>query len=73
MGRRRRKYSLEIPFSNRLKIYKDRLQLSHKELRTILEVSHDTLEGWIYGTVTPHILTQEGAYARLDKVVKMKV
>lgn len=53
-------------FPEQLKAQRERLGLTQSELAAFLEVSPRAVWQWEKGKI-PHILTQEGALARLTK------
>lgn len=55
-----------MAFPEKLKHHRERLGLTQAELAEFLEVSPRAVWQWEKGDV-PHILTQEGAIARLSK------
>ena len=58
-----------MTFPDQLKTHRERLDLTQAELASFLEVSPRTVWQWEKGEL-PHILTQEGALARLTKAKK---
>jgi len=56
-------------FPEQLKSHRERLGLTQAELALFLEVSPRAVWQWEKGKL-PHILTQEGALARLTKTKK---
>ena len=55
-----------MPFPEQLKAHRERLGLTQAELAAFLDVSPRAVWQWEKGTL-PHVLTQEGALARLSK------
>jgi transcriptional regulator with XRE-family HTH domain len=55
-----------MSFPEHLKAQRERLGLTQAELASFLEVSPRAVWQWEQGTL-PHVLTQEGAIARLSK------
>ena len=55
-----------MSFPEQLKSQRERLGLTQAELAAFLEVSPRAVWQWEKGTL-PHVLTQEGALARLTK------
>lgn len=55
-----------MTFPEQLKTHRERLSLTQAELAAFLEVSPRAVWQWEKGEL-PHILTQEGALARLSK------
>ncbi len=55
-----------MTFSEQLKNHRERLGLTQAELASFLDVSPRAVWQWEKGTL-PHVLTQEGALARLSK------
>lgn len=55
-----------MTFPEQLKAQRERLGLTQAELASFLEVSPRAVWQWEQGTL-PHVLTQEGALARLTK------
>jgi DNA-binding XRE family transcriptional regulator len=58
-----------MTFPEQLKTHRERLSLTQAELAAFLEVSPRAVWQWEKGEL-PHILTQEGALARLEKAKK---
>lgn len=58
-----------MTFPDQLKTHRKRLDLTQAELASFLEVSPRAVWQWEKGEL-PHILTQEGALARLTKAKK---
>lgn len=58
-----------MTFPEQLKTHRERLSLTQAELASFLEVSPRAVWQWEKGEL-PHILTQEGALARLTKAKK---
>lgn len=58
-----------MTFPEQLKTHRERLGLTQAELASFLEVSPRAVWQWEKGEL-PHILTQEGALARLTKAKK---
>lgn len=58
--------SLKMTFPEKLKAHRERLGLTQAELASFLDVSPRAVWQWEKGTL-PHVLTQEGALARLSK------
>lgn len=58
-----------MSFPEQLKTHRERLGLTQAELASFLEVSPRAVWQWEKGEI-PHILTQEGALARLTKAKK---
>jgi DNA-binding XRE family transcriptional regulator len=56
-----------MTFPEKLKTHRERLGLTQAELASFLDVSPRAVWQWEKGKV-PHVLTQEGALARLAKV-----
>jgi len=56
-----------MTFPAQIKAHRDRLSLTQAELAPLLEISPRALWQWEKGKL-PHILTQEGALARLAKI-----
>jgi len=56
-------------FPDQLKTHRERLDFTQSELASFLQVSPRAVWQWENGVV-PHILTQEGALARLKKAKK---
>lgn len=56
-------------FAEQLKDHSERLGLTQAELAAFLDVSPRAVWQWEKGTL-PHVLTQEGALARLSKAKK---
>lgn len=55
-----------MDFTEKLKAQRERLGLTQAELAAFLDVSPRAVWQWEKGTL-PHVLTQEGALARLSK------
>ena len=55
-----------MTFPEQLKAQRERLGLTQSELAAFLDVSPRAVWQWEKGTL-PHVLTQEGALARLTK------
>ena len=55
-----------MTFPEQLKAQRERLGLTQAELASFLDVSSRAVWQWEQGTL-PHVLTQEGALARLTK------
>ena len=55
-----------MTFPDQLKAHRERLGLTQAELAAFLDVSPRAIWQWEKGTL-PHVLTQEGALARLSK------
>ena len=55
-----------MSFPEQLKAQRERLGLTQAELASFLDVSPRAVWQWEKGTL-PHVLTQEGALARLTK------
>lgn len=55
-----------MTFPEQLKAQRERLGLTQAELASFLDVSPRAVWQWEKGTL-PHVLTQEGALARLTK------
>ncbi len=55
-----------MTFPEQLKAQRERLGLTQSELAAFLDVSSRAVWQWEQGTL-PHVLTQEGALARLTK------
>jgi DNA-binding XRE family transcriptional regulator len=55
-----------MTFPKQLKTQRERLGLTQAELASFLDVSPRAIWQWEKGTL-PHVLTQEGALARLTK------
>jgi len=55
-----------MTFPEQLKTHRERLGLTQAELASFLDVSPRAVWQWEKGTL-PHVLTQEGALARLSK------
>lgn len=56
-----------MTFPNALKHHRKRLGLTQAELAAVLEVSPRAIWQWEKGEL-PHVLTQEAAIARLEKL-----
>ena len=55
-----------MTFPEQLKVQRERLGLTQAELASFLDASPRAVWQWEKGTL-PHVLTQEGAIARLSK------
>lgn len=55
-----------MTFPEQLKTHREKLGLTQAELASLLDVSPRAVWQWEKGTL-PHVLTQEGALARLSK------
>ena len=58
----------DMTFSASLKAHRARLGLKQSEMAAILGVSHRTWSTWETEESVPHLITQEGALARLAVV-----
>lgn len=59
-----------MTFPKQLKTHRERLGLTQAKLASFLEVSPRAVWQWEKGEI-PHILTQEGALARLTKAKRL--
>jgi len=61
----------ETPFPALLKAFRAEMRMTQQDLADALEISRNTIKAWERNDPKrrPHILTQEGVYGRLTKLL----
>jgi len=67
-----KRYFGETSFAERLQAFKHQLGITNEDIAELLDTYNDQVVRWLRSENTPHILTQEGALARLEKAWRHK-